>query len=102
MSDAVADELSRRYIAGQSINALARLHDVHRTTIISHLDQERIARRRVVRKMTDGSVAKAATRYGGGVSLAVVASEFGVHQRTLAREFRRAEAPIRPRRGRPR
>ena len=42
------------------------------------------------RKMTDESVALAAVRYNQGASLAVVANEFGVHQRTLARELRPA------------
>lgn len=70
---------------------LAR-YDIHRTTIIHHLDQAGIVRRRVVRKITNESVALAAERYEEGASLAVVASEFGVHQRTLARELRRAGA----------
>jgi lambda repressor-like predicted transcriptional regulator len=84
---------------GVSIDALARTYRVHRTTVIHHLDQADIARRRVVRKMTDESVAFAAARYEQGASLAVVAREFEVHQRTLARELRKAGAPIRLRRG---
>ena len=88
------------YRGGASIDELARLYEVHRTTVIHHLDRAGIARRRVVRKMTDESVALAAARYEQGASLAVVASEFGVHQRTLARELRQAGAPIRLRRGR--
>ena len=67
--------------------------------VIQHLDQAGIARRRVVRKMNDESVALAAARYEQGASLAVVAAEFGVHQLTLARELREAGTPIRPRRG---
>ena len=73
---------------------------MNRTTIITHLDRAGIERRRVARKMTDDSVATAATRYGKGTSLAIVAKEFDVHSRTLAREFRQAGVPIRPRRGR--
>ena len=92
-------QLIHRYREGASINALARRYEVHRTTVIHHLDQAGIARRRVVRKMTDESVARAAARYAQGASLAVVANEFGVHQRTLARELRRAGASIRQRRG---
>ena len=87
------------YQEGASIDALARRYEVHRTTVIHHLDQAGIARRRVVRKMNDELVVLAAARYEHGASLAVVASEFGVHQRTLARELRRAGASIRPRRG---
>lgn len=90
------EELIQRYREGASIDGLALQHDVHRTTVIHHLDRAGIARRRVVRKMTDESVARAAARYDQGASLALVASEFGVHERTLAREFRRAEVPIEP------
>ena len=99
LAKAEIEQLIRLHREGASINALARQYEVHRTTVIHHLDRAGIARRRVVRKMTDPSVALAAARYEQGASLALVASEFGVHQRTLARELRRAGASIRPRRG---
>ena len=99
LSRADIEQLIQLYRDGASIDELARRYEVHRTTVIHHLDQAGIARRRLVRKMTDDSVALAAARYEKGASLAVVASEFGVHQRTLARELRRAGASIRPRRG---
>ena len=102
LSQAEIDQLIQLYREGVSIDALARRYEVHRTTVIHHLDQARITRRRVARKMTDESVALAAARYEQGASLVVVASEFGVHQRTLARELRQAGVPIRPRRGRSR
>ena len=51
--------------------------------------------------MTDRSVREAAKRYGSGESLKVVAVQFDVDAKTLAREFRRAGVPIRPRRGWP-
>lgn len=72
---------------------------MNRTTIITHLDRAGIERRRVARKMTDDSVARAASLYRRGASLAVVATEFDVHARTLAREFRQAGVSIRPRHG---
>ena len=97
----VADigDLCRLCSEGRSIDSLARQYEVNRTTIITHLDRACIERRRVARKMTDDSVATAATRYGKGTSLAVVAKEFNVHARTLAREFRQAGVPIPPRHG---
>ena len=58
--------------SGASIDALACRYEVHRTTVIHHLDRAGIARRRVFRKMTDESVALAAARYEQGASLAVV------------------------------
>ena len=99
LSRAEVGQLIYLYQEGASIDGLARRYEVHRTTVIHHLGQAGIMRRRVVRKMTDESVALAAARYEQGASLAVVASEFGVHQRTLARELRRAGTSIRPRRG---
>ena len=102
LSRAEIEQLIDHYRGGVSIDGLARLYEVHRTTVIHHLDRAGVARRRVVRTMTDESVAMAAARYKPGASLAVVASEFGVHQRTLARELRRAGASIRARRGRAR
>ena len=78
---------------------MARSHGVNRATIIKHLDQDSVPRRRVVRKMTDAQVTEAAARYRDGHSLATVADEFNVDARTLGREFRRAGVPIRPRRG---
>ena len=99
LSRAEVEQLICLYRDGSSIDALARRYEVHRTTIIQRLDHAGIARRRVVRKMNDESVALAAARYEQGASLAVVAAEFGVHQRTLARELRQAGTAIRPRRG---
>ena len=99
LSETETDELIFSYGEGESIDALARRYELHRTTVIHHLDRAGIARRRVVRKMTDDSVDRAAARYGGGASLATVGQEFGVHERTLAREFRRSGVSIRPRLG---
>jgi AraC-like DNA-binding protein len=93
------EQLAHFYEEGASIDALARQYHVHRSTVIRHLDQRGVPRRRVVRKMTDCLVALAARRNADGLSLTYVAQEFGVHERTLAREFRRAATPIRGRRG---
>ncbi|MBM3676013.1 MAG: hypothetical protein FJW88_13935 [Actinobacteria bacterium] len=57
LSTSEIDALMALYREGASIDALARRYQVHRTTVIHHLDEAGIARRRVVRKMTDGSVA---------------------------------------------
>jgi hypothetical protein len=91
--------LCRPYSEGRSIDALARQFEVNRTTIVTHLDRAGIERRRVARKMTDDSVAMAATRYGQGASLAVVAQEFDVRGRILAREFCQPGVSIRSRHG---
>lgn len=92
-------DICASYIGGSSIDELARSHGVNRTTIITHLDQHGVPRRRVVRKMTDALVAEAAAKYRDGHSLATVADQFNVDARTLGREFRKAGIAIRPRPG---
>ena len=57
LSQAEIDRLIDRYRDSVSIDGLARRYEVHRTTVIHHLDQARITPRRVARKMTDESVA---------------------------------------------
>jgi hypothetical protein len=93
------DDICATYVNGSSIDALARSHRVNRTTIITHLDQHGVPRRRVVRKMTDALVAEAAVEYLDGHSLAIVANKFNVAIRTLRREFRNAGIATRPRQG---
>ena len=56
LSQAEIDRLIDRYRDSVSIDGLARRYEVHRTTVIHHLDQARITPRRVARKMTDESV----------------------------------------------
>jgi hypothetical protein len=91
------DEVVARYIAGASIDALAREYRINGTTVISHLERNGVERRRNPRKMTDGKVRAAADRYATGISLAAVAVEFGVCDRTLRREFMNAAIETRSR-----
>jgi transposase-like protein len=93
------DEVVARYIDGESIDGLAREYGINRTTVIGHLERHGVDRRRNPRKMTDAKVRAAAERYATGVSLAAVAAEFEICDRTLRREFENAEIPIRPRPG---
>ena len=93
------EQLVGQYRHGSSIDTLSRRYEIHRTTVMHHLNQSDVARRTVARKMNDGTVALASAQYEQGASLTVAASTFGVHARTLAREFRRAGVLIRPRRG---
>ena len=99
LSAADVNDICATYVSGTSIDALARSHRVNRTTIIKHLDQHGVPRRRVVRKMTDALVAEAAVEYLDGHSLATVAEEFNVDARTLGREFRTAGIAVRARQG---
>jgi hypothetical protein len=99
LSAADVDDICAAYVSGTSIDELARSHGVNRTTIIAHLDQHGVTRRRVVRKMTDALVAEAAVEYLDGRSLAIVANKFNVAIRTLRREFTKAGIATRPRQG---
>jgi transposase-like protein len=101
LSEPTVDEFVRAYLDGSSIDSLAADLGVNRTTIISHLERRGVERRKSVRRMTDWTVRQAARRYESGESLKVVAARFGVDARTLAREFRYAGVPIRPRPGWP-
>lgn len=101
LSSAEVDELVTQHASGVTINELARNFNIHRTTVMNHLDDRNVTRRQLVRKMTDEEVATAARRYGEGLSLAAIAAEFEVHARTLAREFHLAGLPVRPRNGWP-
>jgi AraC-like DNA-binding protein len=94
------DELVRLYLQGLSMNQLATLLSIHRTTVIHHLEGRGVSRRRIVRKLTNAEVTVAADRYAEGLSLASVAAEFDVHESTLAREFLRAGVATRSRRKR--
>ena len=82
LSEHDVDDLVSAYLHGSSIDALAALLDVNRTTIISHLDRRNVERRKVVRKMTDQSVREAAKRDDAGESLKMVAARFGARQGT--------------------
>ena len=99
LSEHDVDGLVSAYLDGSSIDSLAALLGVNRTTIIGHLDRRGIDRRKSVRKMTDRSVRLAARRYEVGESLKVVAARFNVDARTLSREFKRAGIKVRPRPG---
>jgi len=87
------------YLEGYSISQLAKNLSIHRTTVIHHLEDRGVSRRRSERKLCDERVAAAAIRYSEGLSVASVAAEFGVHERTLAREFQQAGVATRSRRG---
>ena len=100
LADAIIDHLVEDYGGGLSINALSRRFGIHRTTVMTHLKNRGVERRRSIRKLSDASVAQAAILYAEGLSLARVAKEFGVSEVTIAREFRSIGLLIRPRNGR--
>jgi hypothetical protein len=90
LSETTVIDLVSDYLAGASTDSLTSRRGVNRTTIICHLDRCGVKRRKVVREMTNRSVAQAAKPYLSGESLKAVAARFEVDTRTLAREFGRA------------
>ena len=91
--------LAQDYEAGSTANRLAVSYGVHRTTVLSHLEQQGVDRRRTRRVLSNDDVARAAAFYSSGQSLKATGSHFGVDAETIRREFKKAGAAIRPRRG---
>ena len=63
LSQGQIEPLMQLYMEGASIDGLARRYGLHRTTVIHHLDEAGITRRRAIRKMTDELFAVDAARY---------------------------------------
>ncbi|MCB1255577.1 MAG: hypothetical protein KDB26_00615 [Microthrixaceae bacterium] len=90
-------EAVAQYLDSESIDALARVYGISRTTVISHFERNGVERRRNPRKMTAAKVKAATVRYATGTSLAVVASEFDMCDRTLRSELKSASVGVRQR-----
>jgi len=84
LSEADVDALTHLYEDGASIDVLGRRYRVHRTTVIRHLDHQGVARRGVVRKVTDSLVSRASKRYAEGLSLAEIAEAALASHSTVA------------------
>lgn len=56
----------QQYRAGASIEKLVRRYEVHRTTVMHHLDQSDVARLTPMHKKNDETGALAAAQYGQG------------------------------------
>ena len=88
-----------QYQAGATIDVLAEKLELHRTTVMDHLERRGVPRRSP-RKLTDEMVAGAAHRYTSGETLAEIAANLRIAPSTLTRELQLAGVAIR-RRGRP-
>ena len=81
---------------GRPIDKLASVFDVHRTTVMTHLDRAGVERRTGV---IDRHLDEARDLYESGSSLARVAERFGVDGETVRQAFKNAGISLRPRRG---
>jgi DNA-directed RNA polymerase specialized sigma24 family protein len=88
--------LVRAHARGDTIDELATTFDIHRTTVMAHLERQGAPRR-------SGTVTKnidEATRlYEEGWSLARLGEHFSVDGETVRRALRAAGVTLRPRRG---
>jgi DNA-binding CsgD family transcriptional regulator len=92
-------ELVTSYASGTTVPQLASEYQIHRTTVMRHLEQQGIPRRPNVRKLSDAQVEEAGRMYVSGLSTANVGKHFGVNAETVRTHLRRAGVQIRPRRG---
>jgi AraC-like DNA-binding protein len=89
-------ELIARHERGAHIDELAASFDIHRTTVMTHLDRAGAERRTGV---IQRHLEEARALYESGTSLADVASHFSVDSETVRRTFKNAGISLRPRRG---
>ncbi len=61
LSSTEIDRLAQAYADGISNDALARLYDVHRTTVMAHLELRGVPRRVNRRELSDHDVSEATT-----------------------------------------
>ena len=87
------DELVQKYQAGESMNALARHYELHRTTIASHLKNAGITARNVA--ISEQQVDQAVELYESGLSLAAIGKKLGINDTTIHTHLRRRGVQMR-------
>ena len=96
LAPADVDRLTEARQHGTTVNQLAELFGVHRTTVLAHLNRADVEPRTgVVTRRLDA----ACELYQAGWSLARIGREFGVNAETVRRALRAAQVQICPRRG---
>ena len=86
-------ELIRAYDEGVPVNDLAAQFNLHRSTVLEHLN--RAAPKRRYPAMDQAQVEEAAQLYQAGKSLRDVGIHFGVHASTVSRNLTGAGVPLR-------
>ena len=85
------------YHQGKTIDSLAELFQVSRTTVMAHLDRQKVQRRQV--GIDPGDLVKVARLYESGWSVARIGKSFGIAGGTVLCKLRELGVEIRPRRG---
>ena len=88
-------QLVSDYVSGSSARQLSRDWNVHRTTVMDHLERHNIPRRPHVRKLTDTQLREAAELYQAGTSLAKLGTRYHVDPQTVSKELKRAGVTVR-------
>lgn len=99
LDDEAMSQLVEGYRCGASVNTLAKLHEIHRTTVLAILDRQGVARRQNSAKLDPTAVQLATDLYSAGASLKQVAERFDVNSSTIANTLKRNGVTLRPRRG---
>lgn len=97
LPDADADAVVTEYLAGKTMNDIARERNLHRTTIAAALERAGVAQR--PKGMNAEQVDHAVKLYTAGLSLATVGSRLGFTARTIRAELLRHGVKMRPRPG---
>jgi hypothetical protein len=93
------EQLIAAYAEGNSVLQLAVRFNIHRTTVLAHLERNGVRRRRMGPKLSDEDVDEAAVLYRDGLSLKAIGHRFLVTPDTIGKALRRVDVEIRPRRG---
>jgi lambda repressor-like predicted transcriptional regulator len=90
-------EISEQYLAGQSMNDLARQYGVYRRTILHALQGAKVPVRYY--GLSPDHVTEAAKLYQAGWSLARLGEKYGCSDKAVSSALREHGVEIRPRRG---
>ena len=93
------ERLIAAYAEGNTVLQLAARFNIHRTTVLAHLERNGVPRRRMGPKLSDEDVDEAAVLYRDGLSLEAIGHLFLVAPDTVAKALRHVGVEIRPRRG---
>jgi DNA-binding CsgD family transcriptional regulator len=91
---------SEKFPANLRIGRLAARFNIHRTTVLAHLERNGVPRRRSGPKLSNEDVHEAAILYRDGLSLKAIGVRFLVAPDTIEKALRRVGVKVRPRRGR--
>ncbi|MFZ2057145.1 MAG: hypothetical protein WAV54_07035 [Acidimicrobiales bacterium] len=99
LSLADIERLIAAYAEGNSVLQLAARFNIHRTTVLAHLERNGVPRRRMGPKLRDEDVHQAAVLYRDGLPLKAIGVRFLVAPDTIGMALRCEGVKIRPRRG---